>query len=321
MNMKSFRLAGRALTALLAALLLMLAPACSSDDNNDGNPEGGNGGNGGNPSTTLTVTPETLTLGSAAGASASVTVTTDAAWTAAPTGEGFTFSPSEGSGNATILVKAAAANEESSEKQLGQITVTAEEVGEPVTVTVTVSQEGNTPEPLPETVVITLDFALGPDITDPALPSKSADALYGRHEYTIDGRMYAIYAEGGNTNNGKFFWNDQSSYEGANIQEPNKALYFSKEGAYIEFPAVDGKTLSKIEYINSTGARNSLPTFDVTTDQGVSLIPSIDIESDNSLLVFFPTEIAVNTRCRLMIENHENAQPAKLVLTYTIPEV
>ena len=291
MNMKSFRLAGRALTALLAALLLM-----------------------GNPSATLTVSPEKLTLGAATGASAPITVTTDAAWTATSTGEGFTFSPSEGSGNATILVKAAAANEESSEKQLGQITVTAEGVATPVTV----SQEGNTPEPLPETVVITLDFALGPDITDPALPSKSADALYGRHEYTIDGRMYAIYAEGGNTNNGKFFWNDQSQYD---VEEPNKALYFSKEGAYIEFPAVDGKTLSKIEYINSTGARNSLPTFDVTTDQGVSLIPSIDIESDNSLLVFYPTKIAVNTRCRLMIENHENAQPAKLVLTYTIPEV
>ena len=317
MNMKSFRLAGRALTALLAALLLMLAPACSSDDNNDGNPEGGNGGNGGNPSATLTVSPEKLTLGAATGASASVTVTTDAAWTATSTGEGFTFSPSEGSGNATILVKAAAANDDSEARQLGQITVTAEGVATPVTV----SQEGNTPEPLPETVVITLDFALGPDITDPALPSKSADALYGRHEYTIDGRMYAIYAEGGNTNNGKFFWNDQSSYEGANLEEPNKALYFSKEGAYIEFPAVDGKTLSKIEYINSTGARNSLPSFDVTTDQGVSLIPSIDIESDNSLLVFYPTKIALNTRCRLMIENHENAQPAKLVLTYTIPEV
>ena len=311
--MKSFRLAGRALTALLAALLLMLAPACSNSDNNDNNPEGGNGGN---PSATLTVTPETLTLGAATGASAPITVTTDAAWTAAPTGEGFTFSPSEGSGNATILVKAAAANEERSEKQLGQITITAEGVATPCTVTV--SQEGNAPEPLPESEVITVDFALGPEITDPALPSKSADALYGRHEYTIDGRMFAIYAEGGNTNNGKFYWNDQSQYD---VEEPNKALYFSKEGAYIEFPAVDGKTLSKIEYINSTGARNSLPTFDVTTDQGVSLIPSIDIESDNSLLVFYPTKIAVNTRCRLMIENHENAQPAKLVLTYTIPEV
>ena len=311
--MKSFQFAGGGPAALLAALLLMLAPACSNSDNNDNNPEGGNGGN---PSATLTVTPETLTLGAATGASAPITVTTDAAWTAAPTGEGFTFSPSEGSGNATILVKAAAANDDSEARQLGQITVTAEGVATPVTVTV--SQEGNTPEPLPETVVITLDFALGPDITDPALPSKSADALYGRHEYTIDGRMFAIYAEGGNTNNGKFYWNDQSQYD---VEEPNKALYFSKEGAYIEFPAVDGKTLSKIEYINSTGARNSLPTFDVTTDQGVSLIPSIDIESDNSLLVFYPTKIAVNTRCRLMIENHENAQPAKLVLTYTIPEV
>lgn len=316
MNMKSFRLAGRALTALLAALLLMLAPACSSDDNNDGNPEGGNGGNGGNPSATLTVSPEKLTLGAATGASASVTVTTDAAWTATSTGEGFTFSPSEGSGNATILVKAAAANEESSEKQLGQITVTAEEVGEPCTVTV--SQEGNTPEPLPETVVITLDFALGPDITDPALPSKSADALYGRHEYTIDGRMYAIYAEGGNTNNGKFYWNDQSQYD---VEEPNKALYFSKEGAYVEFPAVDGKTLSKVEYINSTGAGKTLPTFDITTDQGVSLNPVTDITADQSLITFTASEVALNTRCRLVIVDNKNAQPAKLVLTYTIPEV
>lgn len=318
--MKPFRFTGGGLTALLAALLLMLAPACN-DDNNDSTPGGdsGNGGNGGNPSTTLTVTPETLTLGSATGASASITVTTDAAWTATSTGEGFTFSPSEGTGNATLLVKAAAANDDSEARQLGQITVTAEGVGTPCTVTV--SQEGNTPEPLPETEVITVDFALGPEITDPALPSKSADALYGRHEYTIDGRMFAIYAEGGNANNGKFFWNDQNSYEGANYPEPNKALYFSKEGAYIEFPAIDGKTLSKIEYINSTGARNSLPSFDVTTDQGVSLIPSIDIESDNSLLVFYPTEIALNTRCRLMIENHENAQPAKLVLTYTIPQL
>ena len=314
MNMKSFRLAGRALTALLAALLLMLAPACSSDDNNDGNPEGGNGGNGGNLSTTLTVSPEKLTLGAATGASASVTVTTDAAWTATSTGEGFTFSPSEGSGNATILVKAAAANEESSEKQLGQITVTAEEVGEPVTVTV--SQEGNTPEPLPETVVITLDFALGPDITDPALPSKSADALYGRHEYTIDGQMFAIYAEGG-----KYYWHDQTIYEGANYPEPNKALYFSKEGAYVEFPAVDGKTLSKVEYINSTGAGKTLPTFDITTDQGVSLNPVTDITADQSLITFTASKVALNTRCRLVIVDNKNAQPAKLVLTYTIPEV
>lgn len=314
MNMKSFRLAGRALTALLAALFLMLAPACSSDDNNDGNPEGGNGGNGGNPSTTLTVTPETLTLGAAAGASASVTVTTDAAWTATSTGEGFTFSPSEGSGNATILVKAAAANDDSEARQLGQITVTAEGVATPVTVTV--SQEGNTPEPLPETVVITLDFALGPNMAIPALPEKSDTPPSERQEFTIDGRMFAIYAEGG-----KYYWHDQTIYEGANYPEPNKALYFSKEGAYVEFPAVDGKTLSKVEYINSTGAGKTLPTFDITTDQGVSLNPVTDITADQSLITFTASEVALNTRCRLVIVDNKNAQPAKLVLTYTIPEV
>ena len=311
--MKIFQFAGGGLRALLAALLLVVASACG-DDKNDNKPEGGNGS--GNPSTTLTVTPENLTLGAADGASASITVTTDAAWTATSTGEGFTFSPNEGSGNATLLVEAAAANDDSEARQLGQITVTAEGVGTPCTVTV--SQEGNSLEPLPDSEVITVDFTLGPGIADPTLPEKSDTPPSERQEFTIEGRVFAIYADA--EKYGEYYWHDQTVYPGTH-PEPNKALYFCKEGAYIEFPAVDGKTLSKVEYTNSTGAGKDLPTFDITTDQGISLNPETDIAADQSLITFTIPGVALNSRCRLTIVDHENAQPAKLVLTYTVPEL
>lgn len=301
------------LTSLMSALFVMLAAACSSDDNNDDMPQGGNGGN---PSATLAVSPANLTLEAAAGASASLTVTTDADWTATSTGEGFTFSPDHGTGDATITVYASAANNESESRRLGQITVTATGVDDPCTVTVI--QEEARPVELPETEVVTVDFTLGPAIATPNLPEKSDTPPSERQEFTIDGRMFAIYANA--ENSGKYYWHDQNSYPNTNYPEPNKALYFSKEGAYIEFPAVDGKTLSTVEYVNSTGAGKNLPTFDITTDSGVSLSPSTDIESDNSRILFTIQEMALNTRCRLVIVDHENAQPAKLVLTYTVPQ-
>ncbi len=304
MNRKSFQFAGRALTSLLTALFVLFAAACNSDGDNDGD-----------PTPSLEVSPETLTLEATTGSSAQITVTTTAAWTATSTGEGFTLSPNEGTGNATILVSASAANDNSEARQLGQITVAASGV-EGVR-TVTVSQLGAMPEPLPETEVVTVDFTLGPAIATPSLPEKSDTPPSERQEFTIDGRLFAIYANA--ENYGKYYWHDQNSYPDTNYPEPNKALYFSKEGAYIEFPAVDGKTLSTVEYVNSTGAGKDLPTFDITTDSGVSLSPSTDIESDNSRILFTIQEMALNTRCRLVIVDHENAQPARLVLSYTVP--
>lgn len=299
---KIFQLAERNLTALLAALLLILVPACDGNDNNS------------NPSATLSVSSESLTLGASAGASADLTVTTSTAWSATPTGEGFTVTPSSGTGNATLHVKATAANDNSEAKQLGQITISATGVETPCTIAV--NQEGATPEPLPITEIITVDFAQGPDITDPALPDASADALTGRHEYTIAGYSFAIYANA--ANKGKFYWNNQAQYYDA--PEPNKALYFSKEEAYVEFPAVDGKVLSTIEYVHSTGA-GEIPDFDITTTEGASMDHSLDYADNGSSMTFTLLAPTLNTRYRLTVLNGENAQPAKFVLTYTVPQL
>ena len=299
---KFFRRAERGLTVLLAAVLLLFVPACDNGDDDRKS-----------PSATLSVSPESITLGAAAGASVDLTVTTSAAWSATPTGEGFTVTPGSGTGNATLLVSATAANNDSEARQLGQITISA--TGAETPCTVIVRQEGATPEPLPITEVITVDFAQGPDITTPALPSASADALSGRHEYTIDGRTFAIYANA--DNNGKFYWNNQAQYYDA--PEPNKALYFSKEDAYVEFPAVDGKVLSAIEYIHSTGA-GEVPDFDITTTAGASMDYSLDY-GDGSSMTFTLLAPTLNTRYRLTIRNKENAQPAKFVLTYMVPQL
>ncbi len=297
----------RGLTALLATAALAFAPACdSSNDEKDGGDS--------SASTTLTVTPSTLTLEAAAGSSAEISITSQAAWSATSTGEGFTFAPSEGTGNATLHVSATTANNDSEAKQLGQITISIP--GSEATVAV--SQEGATPEPLPITEVLTLDFARGPEIATPALPASTEEALSGRHEYTIDGRPFAIFADGDPEINGKFFWNDQTRYYEA--PEPNKALFFSKEGAYVEFPAVDGKVLSTIEYVYMNGAGQT-PEFDIQTTDGESADHSLVYADDDTAMTFTLLMPTLNTSYRLTIINGKNAQVARLVLTYMVPKL
>lgn len=301
----------RALMLLLTTFALLLA-ACNSDNDNTPAP----GGNGDGESPALTVSTETVTLEAASGSTASFTLATTAEWSATASGEGFTFSPDHGTGDATITVYTSAANPDAESRQLGQITVTASGVAAPCTVTVI--QEEPQPVELPESELLTLDFARGPEMATPALPATTDAALTGRHEYTIDGRTYALYADGDPDINGKFFWNDQSQYSDK-IPEPNKALYFSKEGAYIEFPAVDGKTLSSIEYFYSTAA-GDLPEFDIQTTDGQSAAFSLDYADDGTSMTFTLLTPTLNTPYRLTIVDGKNAQPARLVLTYTIPQ-
>lgn len=302
----------RTLTVLLTTFTLLLAACNSDNDSNTPAP----GGNGDGESPALTVSTETLTLGAASGSTASFTLAATTEWSATASGEGFTFSPDHGTGDATVTVYASAANPDTESRRLGQITVTATGVAAPCTVTVI--QEEPQPVELPETEVIMLDFARGPVMADPALPATTDAALTGRHEYTIDGRTYALYADGDPDINGKFFWNDQSQYS-SNIPEPNKALYFSKEGAYIEFPAVDGKTLSSIEYFFSTAA-GDLPDFDIQTTDGQSADFSLDYADYGTSMTFTLIAPTLNTPYRLTIVNGKNAQPARLELSYTIPQ-
>ena len=254
-----------------------------------------------------------MTLGAESGAEATVGLTTTARWSATLSGGGFALDPQAGTGDATLRISATEANPDTATRELGSVTITASGADSPRTIRV--SQLGAEPAPAPDPVTLTLDFTAGPDIVTPALPSTSAEALTGRHEYTFEGYTLAIYADA--AANGKFFWNNQAQYYEA--PEPNKALYFSKEGAYVEFPAIDGLSLSAILYVNSTGA-GELPSFDLATDTGESLNHALDFADDGMSMTFTLLDDVTATPCRLTILNAKNAQVSQLVLTYAAPE-
>ena len=120
----------RVLSGLLLSVFAVTGPtACN--DNNDKN------------TATLTVSTDDLVLGGEAGESETFTITTTAAWKAVPSGEGFTLDKTEGTGDATVRVTAAAGNWDGYVKQLGSIEIAATSVDG--VKTVSVSQDEITP--------------------------------------------------------------------------------------------------------------------------------------------------------------------------------
>lgn len=295
----------RAFAGLLLLTFAALAAGCNDNDNNDNN-----GGNGGKDAVTLTVAPNALELGAEAGATATFTITTNAAWTATITGEGFTLGKTSGTGDAAVSVTASAANTDSEPAALGSVTIKAE--GFDGTKSVGISQLNSPkPAPAPGDVTIVVDFAQGPGIATPALPSSSENALTGRHEYTIKGRSFAIHADA--QDGGKFFWTDNSQYFDA--PEPCKGLFFSKIGAYVEFPVVAGKALTTIGYAFNNGA-GKLPKMDITTPDNDLVDYMLDYADDQTGMTYTLLNPGVNVTYRLTVLSRENAQVSKFVLVY-----
>ena len=148
----------RVLSGLLLSVFAVTGPtACN--DNNDKN------------TATLTVSTDDLVLGGEAGESETFTITTTAAWKAVPSGEGFTLDKTEGTGDATVRVTAAAGNWDGYVKQLGSIEIAATSVDG--VKTVSVSQDEITPV-LPSEVTLVADFTLGASIATPELPPFSS---------------------------------------------------------------------------------------------------------------------------------------------------
>ncbi|MDE6499814.1 MAG: hypothetical protein K2K83_03810 [Rikenella sp.] len=168
------------------------------------------------------------------------------------------------------------------------------------------------PKPEPGQVVIDLDFAEGPEIATPALPATSAESLSGRTEYTIAGYAFAVYAD--KEVNGKYFWVDNSQFN-ASIPEPNKGLYFSKLGAYVELPALAGKALVKAVYVSTTSV-NAVIDLNLTDTDGEMIDQSIVPGDDGLTQTFEPVTPEAGKIYRLTIANTKNAQMARLTLTY-----
>ena len=168
----------RVLSGLLLSVFAVTGPTACNDDNDKN-------------TATLTVSTDALVLGGEAGESETFTITTTAAWKAVPSGEGFTLDKTEGTGDATVRVTAAAGNWDGYVKQLGSIEIAATSVDG--VKTVSVSQDEITPV-LPSEVTLVADFTLGASVATPELPPYSTDNFTtGRHEYTIGGYTFAIF--------------------------------------------------------------------------------------------------------------------------------
>lgn len=280
----------RVLTGLLLlASASVLPTACGSDDDKE--------------TATLTVSTDNLVLGGEAGESETFTITTTAAWKAVPSGEGFTLDKTEGTGDATVRVTAAAGNWDGYVKQLGSIVIAA--TGVDGVKTVSVSQDEITPV-LPAEVTLIVDFTLGVSVATPALPNQKAEAATGLKEYTIQGHTFTFFAD--TEENGVFYWIDNTVFQ-PSLPEPNKGLYISKLGAYVKFPVIAGKILTKVSYL-STSSQSGDTQIDLLGADGEDIQYTFDATTSTYELID-----AVQT-ARLEITNSKNAQFAKLMLTY-----
>lgn len=285
----------RVLSGLLLSVFAVTGPTACNDDNDKN-------------TATLTVSTDDLVLGGEAGESETFTITTTAAWKAVPSGEGFTLDKTEGTGDATVRVTAAAGNWDGYVKQLGSIEIAATNVDG--VKTVSVSQDEITPV-LPSEVTLVADFTLGASVAPPELPPYSTDNFTtGRHEYTIGGYTFAIFVDP--DEGGKFYWLDNKQFS-PSIPDPAQGLFFSKLGAYVEFPAIAGKVLSEVHYLPTSqqndvsldlfGADDSEPQY--TLDYG-----------DDGTWSYTLIDARENLRYRIEITNKKNAQLAKLKLVY-----
>lgn len=267
----------------------------------------GNGGTsvdlgGGSETPALEVSPLDLTLGNTTGASQTFAITTTAAWTATASGAGFTVNPASGTGNATVTVTASAANTDSSVKTLGSVLVSATGVSTTKTVNVKQAAGGSTPAG-----TILVDFNQGPGIATPEIPTSKVTGPITA-TYTIAGYEFVVNAPAA------YFFQDGSQYGNP---EPNKGLYISKQGAYLAFPAIAGKSLQKVVVSTPTSSGSAIEIA-INDENGLAAEGGTNqtIASDQTV-TFNLANTLENTSYRIEVMNAKNFQINKLELTYS----
>lgn len=260
---------------------------------------------GSSQTVTLDVSPMEVTLGNASGATSTFTITTTAAWTATINGSGFTLDKTSGTGNATVTVTSSAANTGTSAATLGTVTVAA--TGVSASKTVTVKQNGSSPTPGGNE--ITIDFGQGPNIATPALPSTKVTGPVTA-TYTIAGYEFVVNAPVA------YFLQDGSIYNPP-TPEPNKGLYISKQGAYLAFPAIAGKSLQKV-VVSTPNSSGSAIKIAINDANGVAAEGGTNQTiNSNETVTFNLSNTTENTSYRIEVMNSKNFQINKLVLTYS----
>ncbi|MBP3290665.1 MAG: DNA/RNA non-specific endonuclease [Alistipes sp.] len=151
---------------------------------------------------------------------------------------------------------------------------------------------------------ISIDFTVAANY--PAgFPVASANKIVDRTEYTFGGHKFAL---AGSTGAGFYQVSGSEPY-----------VLFGKQGAYIEFPAIEGKTLKKVVATSRKGASATVEVG-VTDTNGNAVNGGAAIvwaQTEPYTFTYELTGTAANTAYRLTVANAKNAQLTRLELYYT----
>ena len=168
----------------------------------------------------------------------------------------------------------------------------------------TTLEEGVAP-PAGDGTTVMLDFSSA-DVATPAFPGKDASGTVGTH--TIGGYAIKISSE-------KYYWWANSWADNA----PN--LFIGRQGAYIEFPMVEGQALSQIKIMSSPGAsalvkvevKDASAARDAST-RAISGGAGELLKGESTTLTLAGTD--ATKAYRLYIVEDKNAQLANIELIY-----
>ena len=219
--------------------------------------------------------------------SASISISSNADWTVACDNDAFTVSPASGNGDATVTVSFSA--NEGTEPRVANITVACVDAGIAAVVVLTQAKPASG-----DATVIAIDFT----VENADLPQGSAAGLQDG-TYTLEGYQFIMHAA------------DKFS------QSKSGDKYFfliGKANSYIQLPVVEGKALTKVEFLTGAGASENV-IVDVAKSDGTLLkINESKLLKGKTYTWDIPGEVGV--AYRLVVTNAYNAQFQTLTLTY-----
>ncbi|MBQ2229384.1 MAG: BACON domain-containing protein, partial [Bacteroidales bacterium] len=219
--------------------------------------------------------------------SASFSISSNAAWTATSDNADFTLSPASGTGDATVTVSFAANSGDA--PKVANITVACADAGVNATVTITQAKPSSG-----EALTISVDFTK----EDANLPQASAN---GKQDgtYTVDGYTFTLHAA--------------DKYYQAKSND-SYYLLIGKKDSYIQFPAIEGKALTKVQFLTGAAASENV-IGDIAKADGTRLNVN-DEKLKKGTDYSWDVAGEPGAAYRFVVTNAYNAQFQKLTLIY-----
>lgn len=225
--------------------------------------------------------------------SATIKVSSNVTWSVTSETEGFTVNPASGENNGEVAVSFAANTDtENTRTAIIKITTTDAAVAEADRIkTVTIIQ-GKAMSADAQVINLSAEKDLG-SLSD--FPKDSYAKVY--KEYTING----------------YTWGFAPSYK---YYATDKTIIFGKTGAYIQMPAIEGKSLTKVSVLTgkNASAKVTIGIYDVDdklVDGGAAINTGKGTTHEWIL-----SGTAANTIYRIKVTNDNNAQFQTITLVY-----